>query len=60
MKMHAALDTSATTTAIYVVSSQSGKIVFEANVPTDPDAIYKTLEPYAAKLQLVGLASPRT
>ncbi|MDE2041737.1 MAG: IS110 family transposase, partial [Alphaproteobacteria bacterium] len=54
MKLDAALDTSATTTAICVVNSRDGTIVLETTVPTDPDAIYRVLEPYVARLHLVG------
>lgn len=54
MQYHAALDTSATTTAICVVKSKDGAIVLETSVLTDPEAIYLALEPYAARLLLVG------
>lgn len=54
MKLDAALDTSATTTAICVMNSRDGTIVLETIVPTDPDAIFRALEPYAARLHLVG------
>lgn len=54
MKLDAALDTSATTTAICIVNRRDGTILLETSVPTDPDAIFGVLEPYAAKLHLVG------
>ena len=37
MKLDAALDTSATTTAICVVNSRDGAVVLETSVTTDPD-----------------------
>ncbi len=54
MKLDAALDTSATTTAICVVNSRDGAVVIETTVPTDPDAIFRALEPFLPKLQRVG------
>lgn len=54
MKLDAALDTSATTTAICVVNSRDGAVVLETSVTTDPDAISAALAPYAARLHLVG------
>lgn len=54
MKLDAGLDTSATTTAICVVNSRDGTIVLETTVPTDPEAIFAVLKPYATRLHLVG------
>ena len=54
MKLDAALDTSATTTAICVVNSRDGSILLETSVTTDPDAIYRVLQPYVSRLHLVG------
>lgn len=54
MKLDAALDTSATTTAICVVNSRDGSILLETTVTTDPDAIFRVLEPYLSRLHLVG------
>lgn len=54
MKVDAALDTSATTTAVCVVNSRDGSIVLEASVLTDPESIFRVLEPYATRLNLVG------
>lgn len=53
MTYDAALDTSATTTAICVVSSRTGEIVLESSVITDPDAIFAVLAPYLPRLHLV-------
>jgi transposase len=54
MKLDAALDTSATTTAICIVNSRDGAIVLETTVPTDPDAIARVLTPFLPRLHLVG------
>ena len=54
MQYDAALDTSATTTAICVVNSRDGAVVLEASATTDPDAIFRVLAPYAPRLRLVG------
>lgn len=54
MKLDAALDTSATTTAICIVNSRDGAIVLETPVLTDPDAIARVLTPYLPRLHLVG------
>ena len=54
MSFDAALDTSATTTAICVVNSRTGEVVLESSVITDPDAIFGVLAPYAPRLHLVG------
>lgn len=54
MQFHAALDTSATTTAICVVRSEDGEISLETSVTTDPEAIWKALKPYTERLLLVG------
>jgi len=52
--LDAALDTSATTTAICIVNSRDGAVVLETCVTTDPDAIFGVLEPYLPRLHLVG------
>jgi len=54
MKLSAALDTSATTTALCIVNSRDGSIVLETTVPTDPESIFLVLEPYLPRLQRVG------
>jgi transposase len=54
MKLDAALDTSATTTAICVIDRTEGDVVFETTVKTDPDAIFRALKRYAGRLHLVG------
>jgi len=54
MKLDAALDTSATTTALCIVNSRDGSIVLETTVTTDPEAIFGVLEPYLPRLHLVG------
>ena len=54
MKLDAALDTSATTTAICIVNSGDGAVVLETTVPTDPDAIARVLSPYLPRLHLAG------
>jgi transposase len=54
MKLDAALDTSASTTASCVVNSRDGTIVLETTVPTDPKAIFRVLEPFLPRLHLVG------
>lgn len=54
MTYDAALDTSATTTAICVVASRTGEVVLETSVTTDPDAIFGVLAPYLPRLHLVG------
>jgi transposase len=54
MKLDAALDTSATTTAICIVNSRDGAVVLETTVPTEPDAIFRVLESYLPRLHLVG------
>src|SRR5262249_53566000 len=54
MKLDAALDTSAPTTAICVVNSRDGAIVLETTVPTNPKAIFQALEPFLPRLHLVG------
>jgi transposase len=54
MKLDAALDTSATTTAICIVNNRDGELVLETTVPTEPDAIFRVLKPYLPWLHLVG------
>lgn len=54
MTYDAALDTSATTTALCVVTSRDGTVVFEATVPTDPEAIAMALRPFGGRLRKVG------
>ncbi|SFU16148.1 transposase [Mesorhizobium sp. YR577] len=48
------LDATTTTTAICIVNRRAGTIVVETGVPTDPDATFGVLEPYASTLHLVG------
>ncbi len=55
MKLDAAFDTAAATTAICIVNSRDGAVVLETSAPTDPDALYRVLEPYLPRLQRVGL-----
>ncbi|MER9952491.1 transposase [Mesorhizobium sp. M0047] len=40
--------------AICIVNSHDGTIVLEPSVPSDPDAIFGVLEPYARRLHPVG------
>lgn len=54
MKLSAALDTSSTKTAICVMNSRDGTIVFEASVLTDPAIIFEALAPYLSQLDKVG------
>lgn len=54
MKLSAALDTSSTKTAICVVNSRDGAVVFEASVATDPAIIFEALSPYLPRLDKVG------
>ena len=54
MKLHAALDTSATTTALCIVNGRDGSIVLETTVTTNPEAIFLVLKPYLPRLQRVG------
>jgi transposase len=54
MKLSAALDTSTTKTAICVVNSRDGSVVFEATVATDPAIIFEALAPYRPRLDRVG------
>ena len=54
MKLSAALDTSSTNTAICVVNSRDGTVVFEASVATDPAIIFEALAPYLPRLDKVG------
>jgi transposase len=54
MKLCAALDTSTTKTAICVVNSRDGAVVFEVTVATDPAIIFAALAPYRTRLERVG------
>jgi transposase len=54
MKLSAALDTSTAKTAICVVNSRDGTVVFEATVATDPAIIFAALAPYRLRLDRVG------
>lgn len=54
MKYDAALDVSVSKCALCVVSSDDGSIVFETEVPTEPELIAAALEPYASRLRRVG------
>jgi transposase len=53
MEYFAGLDVAMEETAICVIDRE-GKVVLETKVTTDPDAIFKVLKPYAAKLRRVG------
>ncbi|MGE3872963.1 MAG: IS110 family transposase [Parvibaculaceae bacterium] len=53
-KFDVGLDTSASTTAMCIINSRDGTVVLETSVPTDPEAIIQVLEPYLARLHLVG------
>jgi transposase len=55
MEYFAGLDVAMEETAICVIERE-GKVVLEIKVTTDPDAIFKVLKPYAAKLRRVGHA----
>jgi transposase len=54
MKLSAALDTSASRTAICVVNSRDGSVVFEVSVATDPAIIFGALAPFLPRLDRVG------
>jgi transposase len=54
MKLDAALDTAASTTAICLVDSRDGSIVLETTAATTPDAIFQVLKPYLRRLRRVG------
>jgi transposase len=54
MKLSAALDTSTTKTAICVVNSRDGSVVFEATVATDRAIIFEALAPYRPRLDRIG------
>ena len=54
MKLSAALDTSTAKTAICVVNSRDGSVVFEATVATDPAVIFGALAPFRPRLDRVG------
>jgi transposase len=54
MKLSAALDTSTSRTAVCVVNSRDGTVVFEADVATDPAIIFGALAPYLPRLDRVG------
>jgi transposase len=53
MEYFAGLDVAMEETAICVID-RDGKVLLEIKVTTDPDAIFKVLKPYAAKLRRVG------
>jgi transposase len=53
MEYFAGLDVAVEETSICVIDRE-GKVVLETSVPTDPDAIFKALKPYAARLRRVG------
>jgi hypothetical protein len=50
----AALDTSASRTAICVVNSRDGSVVFEVSVATDPAIIFGALAPFLPRLDRIG------
>jgi transposase len=54
MKLCAALDTSTTKTAICIVNSRDGAVVFEVTVATDPAIIFAALAPFRTRLERVG------
>jgi len=54
MKYDAALDVSARTSAICVLDRQDGRVVLEATVATEPQAIVVALKPFLKRLHLVG------
>lgn len=54
MTLDAALDTSATTSALCIVRSDDGATVFETEIPTEPEAIFRALKPFLPKLRRVG------
>lgn len=58
-KTYAGLDVSLKETAVCVVN-ETGKIVFEAMVPTDPHVIAKCLAKHAPALERLGLESGST
>jgi transposase len=53
MEYFAGLDVAMEETAICVIDRE-GKVVLETKVTTDPDAIFKVLKPYVAKLRRIG------
>ena len=54
MKLSAALDTSTSRTAVCVVNSRDGSVVFEVSVATDPAIIFGVLAPFLPRLDRVG------
>ena len=60
MQYHAALDTSATTTAICVVKAKDGEIALETSVTTDPEAIWQARRRRRMMLDGVSLVAPET
>jgi hypothetical protein len=54
MKLSAALDTSRSKTAVCVVNSRDGSVVFETSVATDPAVIFGALAPFLPCLDRVG------
>jgi transposase len=53
MEYFAGLDVAMEESAICVIDRE-GKVVLETKVTTDPDAIFKVLKPYVAKLRRIG------
>jgi transposase len=54
MKLCAALDKSSSKTAICVVNSRDGSVVFEVSVATDPAIIFSALATFLPRLERVG------
>jgi transposase len=54
MEYFAGLDVAMEETAICVIDREGKVVLLEIKVTTDPDAIFKALKPYAAKLRRVG------
>ena len=54
MKLPAALDTSTSETAVCVVNSRDGSIVFEVSVATDPAIFFGVLAPFLPRLDRVS------
>ena len=53
MEYFAGLDVAMEESAICVIDRE-GKVVLETKITTDPDAIFKVLKPYVAKLRRIG------
>lgn len=56
MKYYVGLDVSMKTTSLCIVD-EKGKIIQEATVPTDPDALAKTIRKKSLPVELVGIES---